>query len=197
VYSISFFVNDIIENLEPLAYINGTKVEINSDISEGDNVNIIFPKTLGDYKKYFLDKEENKFVYYLNGEKLNENYIINEDDRIYGITENSMDEKKSVKVDEENSGLKEVSLGKEDRSVEMGKDKNDAKDVNNHEITVVANGKNVVLKGKKDYIFVDIFNHIEFDLTKVKGRLYLHLNGNNASYYDALSEGDIIEIGWE
>ncbi|CAB1245517.1 Cell division protein FtsA [Clostridiaceae bacterium BL-3] len=197
VYSISFFVNDIIENLEPLAYINGTKVEINSDISEGDNVNIIFPKTLGDYKKYFLDKEENKFVYYLNGEKLNENYIINEGDRIYGITENSMDEKKSVKVDEENSGLKEVSLGKEDRSVEMGKDKNDAKDVNNHEITVVANGKNVVLKGKKDYIFVDIFNHIEFDLTKVKGRLYLHLNGNNASYYDALSEGDIIEIGWE
>lgn len=197
VYSISFFVNDIIENLEPLAYINGTKVEINSDISEGDNVNIIFPKTLGDYKKYFLDKEENKFVYYLNGEKLNENYIINEGDRIYGITENSMDEKKSVKADEENSGLKEVSLGKEDRSVEMGKDKNDAKDVNNHEITVVANGKNVVLKGKKDYIFVDIFNHIEFDLTKVKGRLYLHLNGNNASYYDALSEGDIIEIGWE
>ena len=40
VYSISFFVNDIIENLEPLAYINGTKVEINSDISEGDNVNL-------------------------------------------------------------------------------------------------------------------------------------------------------------
>ncbi len=174
VYSISFFVNDIIENLEPLAYIDGNKVKIDSYINEGDNVNIAFPKTLGDYEKYFSDNDdEDNLIYYLNGEKLDKNYIINEGDRIYRVTENSPSEKEESKTESEN--LKAAA----------------------NEITVVANGKNVVLTGKRKYIFVDIFNHIEFDLTRVRGKLFLRLNGENAGYYDALSDGDVIEVGWE
>ncbi|NLU07409.1 MAG: cell division protein FtsA, partial [Clostridiales bacterium] len=174
VYSISFFVNDIIENLEPLAYIDGNKVKIDSYINEGDNVNIAFPKTLGDYEKYFSDNDdEDNLIYYLNGEKLDKNYIINEGDRIYRVTENSPSKKEEPKTESEN--LKAAA----------------------NEITVVANGKNVVLTGKRKYIFVDIFNHIEFDLTRVRGKLFLRLNGENAGYYDALSDGDVIEVGWE
>lgn len=180
VYSISFFMNDIIENLEPLAYINENRMNIDNYINEGDNVSIIFPKTLEDYKKYFSDKNE-EFIYYLNGKKLGENYVINEGDRIYRVSKNSVEPKKDG----------------EDKNIEPGKIENNIRKPGADEITIVANGKNVVLKGKKDYIFVDIFNHIEFDLTKVKGKLYLHLNGNDASYYDTLSEGDIIEVGWE
>ncbi|MEY7999885.1 cell division protein FtsA [Clostridium sp. Mt-5] len=196
VYSISFFMNDIIENLEPLAYINENRMNIDNYINEGDNVSIIFPKTLEDYKKYFSDKNE-EFIYYLNGKKLGENYVINEGDRIYRVSKNSVEPKKDEEIVKEGLSLKEAALDEEDKNIEPEKIENNIKKPGADEITIVANGKNVVLKGKKDYIFVDIFNHIEFDLTKVKGKLYLHLNGNDASYYDTLSEGDIIEVGWE
>ncbi|MHC6179755.1 cell division protein FtsA [Clostridium sp. JNZ X4-2] len=196
VYSTSFFINDIIENLEPLAYINGNRMNIDNYINEGDNVNIIFPKTLEDYKKYFSGKNE-EFIYYLNGKKLDENYVINEGDRIYRVSKNSVESKKDEKIVKKGLSSKEAALDEEDKKIEPGEMENNSRKPDADEITVVANGKNIVLKGKKDYIFVDIFNHIEFDLTKVKGKLYLHLNGSNASYYDALSEGDVIEVGWE
>ncbi|ADK14796.1 MULTISPECIES: cell division protein FtsA [Clostridium] len=205
-YSVSFFINDLIENLEPAAYINGNRVKLDSTINEGDNVNIILPETISDYEKYFSTDSGEEFVYYLDGNKLDKKYIINEGDRIYRITKvEDGKEKNSKEERQENLSSEEVALETAPKEEDIRKDKEDelhkstldekSKDTN--EITVVANGKTVVLTGKKDYIFVDIFNHIEFDLTKIKGKLYLHLNGNNAGYYDKLSEGDIIELGWE
>lgn len=205
-YSVSFFINDLIENLEPAAYINGNRVKLDSTINEGDNVNIILPETISDYEKYFSTDSGEEFVYYLDGNKLDKKYIINEGDRIYRITKvEDGKEKNSKEERQENLSSEEVALEAAPKEEDISKDKEDelhkstldekSKDTN--EITVVANGKTVVLTGKKDYIFVDIFNHIEFDLTKIKGKLYLHLNGNNAGYYDKLSEGDIIELGWE
>ncbi|OAA92936.1 cell division protein FtsA [Clostridium coskatii] len=205
-YSVSFFINDLIENLEPAAYINENRVKLDSTINEGDNVNIILPETISDYEKYFSTDSGEEFVYYLGGNKLDKKYIINEGDRIYRITKvEDGKEKNSKEERQENLSSEEVALEAAPKEEDISKDKEDelrksildekSKDTN--EITVVANGKTVVLTGKKDYIFVDIFNHIEFDLTKIKGKLYLHLNGNNAGYYDKLSEGDIIELGWE
>lgn len=198
VYSTSFFINDIIENLEPLAYIDGKRVSIDSYINEGDNVKIVFPQTLEDYKKYFSNSaKDGEYIYYLNGKKLDESYVINEGDRIYRAVRDSSDEKKDEDFIEKNFDLKEAVLDEENKDRGVSEKEVNSKSSDTSEITVTANGKNVVLTGKKKYIFVDIFNHIEFDLTKVKGKLYLHLNGRNASYYDSLSEGDIIEIGWE
>ncbi|OBR91616.1 cell division protein FtsA [Clostridium ragsdalei P11] len=205
-YSVSFFINDLIENLEPAAYINENRVKLDSTINEGDNVNIILPETISDYEKYFSTDSGEEFAYYLDGNKLDKKYIINEGDRIYRITKVEDGKEKSSKEErQENLSTEEVALEAAPKEENISKDKEDelrkstldekGKDTN--EITVVANGKTVVLTGKKDYIFVDIFNHIEFDLTKIKGKLYLHLNGNNAGYYDKLSEGDIIELGWE
>ncbi len=203
-YSVSFFINDLIENLEPAAYINESRVKLDSIINEGDNVTIILPETISDYEKYFSTDNNEKFVYYLNGNKLDKRYIINEGDRIYRITKVEAEKEKNSKEEkQENLNSQEIDQKEEKENVTV--DKKDElqesalkkKDDDIREITVVANGKTVVLKGKKDYIFVDIFNHIEFDLTKTRGRLYLHLNGNNAGYYDKLSEGDVIELGWE
>lgn len=194
-YSISFFVNDLIENLEPVAYINENRVKLDSIINEGDNVTIILPETISDYEKYFSTGNGEEFIYYLDGNKLDKKYIINEGDRIYRITK-SEDEKRSL--DSEKMTLREEKKNVDvDNKNELREPVLKEKNRNTNEITVVANGKTVVLKGKKEYIFVDIFNHIEFDLTKVKGKLYLHLNGKDAGYYDKLSEGDVIELGWE
>ncbi|RKD22493.1 cell division protein FtsA [Caminicella sporogenes DSM 14501] len=64
-------------------------------------------------------------------------------------------------------------------------------------ITVTVNGEKVdIKKEKKDIIFVDIFNYIDFDIKVPKGILVLKLNGKKASYTDVLKDGDVVEIYW-
>ena len=62
---------------------------------------------------------------------------------------------------------------------------------------LTANGKAVTLQGKRSYIFVDIFDHIEFDRSQVKGKLVVKRNGETASYFDVLENDDILEVYWE
>ena len=63
---------------------------------------------------------------------------------------------------------------------------------------VTVNGKKVLLKGEKSqYIFVDIFNYIDFDLSKPQGNIVLRLNGRQAAFTDVIEMGDDIEVLWE
>ncbi|WZL71792.1 cell division FtsA domain-containing protein [Clostridiaceae bacterium 35-E11] len=50
---------------------------------------------------------------------------------------------------------------------------------------------------EKPPIFVDIFNHFDFDRTKVKGNLIMKLNGRKVNYTDEIKDGDRVEIYWE
>ncbi|KEJ00801.1 cell division protein FtsA [Clostridium botulinum A2B7 92] len=252
VYSTTFFINDIIENLTPLAFVNGDKKDVNYIIKEGDNVKILFPETLGHYREYYETLKDYK--YYLNGEELKEDYIIRESDRIYKIRDeieenkeenfqiNKADEKEKTKKDNElnvvekeiietndeigireviednyiqskDNGLrnknlqsealeeKEVALTKEyiENEEDNREEKIETENFNIKEtgIKVRVNNEEILLKGKDEYIFVDIFNYVEFDLSVAKGKLVLLLNGKSAGYYDDLKDGDSIEIKWE
>lgn len=62
---------------------------------------------------------------------------------------------------------------------------------------VTVNGEKIHLQGKKDYIFVDIFEFYKFDLAVPKGRIQLKLNGQKAAYTDKLQPMDELEIFWE
>jgi len=64
-------------------------------------------------------------------------------------------------------------------------------------VTVMVNGMPVVLTGKQEYVFVDVFNVIDFDLSTVKGNLVTTINGATAEYLQPLKEGDILVIRWE
>ena len=64
-------------------------------------------------------------------------------------------------------------------------------------ITVFANGVPAVLSGKKSYVFVDIFDAIDFDLSKPQGTgIVTKLNDRDAQYMEELHQGDKIEIYW-
>ncbi len=66
------------------------------------------------------------------------------------------------------------------------------------EYTVLVNGTAVQLRGKKDYIFVDIFDFIDFDLnTPRNGSVITKLNGNKASFIEKLHPNDQLDIYWE
>lgn len=64
-------------------------------------------------------------------------------------------------------------------------------------INVVCNGETLEIAAKENLIFVDIFNYIDFDRTKVKGKLILKHNGKTANYTDPLRDGDELMIYWE
>lgn len=67
-----------------------------------------------------------------------------------------------------------------------------------NEIVVIINGLPVRLTGKNTYIFVDIFDFYEFDLTASAGRpIITLLNGSNAQFSAVLSDGDEIELAWK
>lgn len=65
-------------------------------------------------------------------------------------------------------------------------------------IEVIVNGTPVTLTGKKSYIFVDIFEVYDFDLTVSRGRAIItRLNGQDAQFASELNNGDEIELAWK
>ena len=63
-------------------------------------------------------------------------------------------------------------------------------------VYVVVNGKSVTMTGKAKYVFVDVFNFIEFDLSKPQGAIVTQVNGHDANYMEELQNGDVIQIYW-
>ena len=65
-------------------------------------------------------------------------------------------------------------------------------------INVSVNGEGIRLSGKNEYVFVDVFDYIDFDLQNVGGkRLITDLNGHKAEYMEPIYEGAEIVIRWE
>ena len=65
-------------------------------------------------------------------------------------------------------------------------------------VTVIVNGESVTLTGKKEYMYVDVFDRINFDLSKPQGKMVETLiNGRKAQYIEPLHNGDELEIFWK
>ncbi len=65
-------------------------------------------------------------------------------------------------------------------------------------IQVLVNNQPISLSGKRNYIFVDVFEHIDFDLSKPQGSgIVTTLNGRAAQYMESIKSGDRIEIYWK
>ncbi len=66
------------------------------------------------------------------------------------------------------------------------------------DVPVKINGEDKILSGKKDYIFVDIFNVIDFDTKAGGGRMVVtRKNGQQCGYADPVNPGDELEVCWE
>lgn len=65
-------------------------------------------------------------------------------------------------------------------------------------IKVTVNDEDITIKKNKGkVIFVDIFNYIDFDLSRPRGTLVMMLNGKSPKYTDELKEGDVIQLYWK
>lgn len=64
-------------------------------------------------------------------------------------------------------------------------------------ICIKVNSEEVKLPYRDEpYIFVDVFNFVDFDLSRAKGKVELAINGTRARYTDIIREGDEISIYW-
>lgn len=65
-------------------------------------------------------------------------------------------------------------------------------------IRVTVNGQDIQMSGKSEYVFVDVFQYIDFDLSRPKGSgIVTNLNGREAQYMESIHSGDVIEIYWK
>ena len=63
---------------------------------------------------------------------------------------------------------------------------------------VFVNGELIVMHGKTEYVFIDVFDYIDFDLSDSRGRAIItKVNDKNAFYTQTLEEGDEVVIRWE
>lgn len=161
--SISVFINNNIISLEPIILVNNKIEDINYSIKENDDINIVFPNSISDIKKYIL---KNNINIMKDDKILNDEYIVKDGEKLYTIKKDINENIKISKLDE------------------------------NEVIKILFNNEELILNGQKDYIFVDIFKYINFDLTIAKGKINLILNGTKAGYTDKLKDGDVVEVFW-
>lgn len=202
-------------------FINKKEGSLDSLIKEGDVIEINFAMD-GKYanpniKEYIPNLDFVSFFYddsiqilepkcIVNGEDKRIDSIIRENDSIEIINLLTLKDFKYYILKEEGNFMLNGKVLQDDYIIKDGdriykstivdnKDYNILKDESIN-MSVNINGDEIVLKGKREYIFVDIFNYINFDLTRLKGRINLELNKKEASYSDKLKDGDIIKVYW-
>ncbi|HEY9061333.1 MAG TPA: cell division protein FtsA [Pseudobacteroides sp.] len=161
-------------------FVNGNEEKDYINISDGDSILVRDITSVNDLlQMYGFDMDESRII--VNG---------NESDETYTLIEGDIVEIK-LQVGE-NNDLNEPSNAVNDPIISNGGRFHD----NSFYVTI--NGKDTVLKGDKpQYIFIDVFNHIDFDLSSGKGNAVFKINGEKAAFTDEIKSGDIIEICWE
>ena len=184
-------ISDLFEHKEQLNYIvNGNNIKcpklafVNQkietgfyEIKENDSIKFLNYYTVDQLLEYLGMDDENKVIK-VNNENASYNTKVY-DDFIIDVLDFSED-----KTDENIKSNEAVK-------------KEEEKAMNSESIIVLVNGKQVTLSNKKGYSFVDVFDHIDFDLSKPQGRvLKTTINGKDCGYMDLLNDGDVIEIKW-
>jgi len=200
----SITLNGSTIELSTKVYINGTVAEDSCSIREGDTVQVQIVKTVGDIiKLYEIDIE--KYDVVVNGEGVSADYRLKDGDvmdlRLKPAIHEFLEQDKTKRgPDMEEKPTSEDSHADEGASSETKSEtacEASYEDALNS-IAIIVNGKTILLKGEKtQYIFVDIFNFIDFDLSKPQGNIVLRLNGKPAAFTDIIKPGDIIDIYWD
>lgn len=188
-------VNSRIIEFPKKAVVNGKLQDIFYKVCEGDDINVNNYYTVSQIAE-FLDVSIDGDIK-VNSVPAGPETKVYEDfnlDFKVGVSE--------IKTSAESENADDVSLdgsaGIETGSYDELPDDDGAAAVADLSITVIANGRPYILTGKQQYVFVDIFDKLDFDLKASNGRnIVTLLNGRDAQYLEPLKDGDVIEVRWE
>ena len=218
---IQIFVNGKKVTLPKYPSVNGNIVTGSYEIKEGDDIEFLDYVTVDQIKiamDIIVEKDvvcmvnnkeatadtkvyENFEVIWKLLEKPAEEWLDDEEDAYDSVMEETSEELTPAKAD--NAEAKPTLAAPEKKTEDVA-DK--AKELLEEEepelpkepitIYVMVNGKPVAMSGKPRYVFVDVFNFINFDLSRPQGAIVTTVNGHDANYMEELHDKDIIEIYW-
>lgn len=181
---------DVIINQDMNIYVNNKLADMDSKVYE--NFSVVW--TMEELQLSDRDKYENELA--------NSFDELPEDDGTY--------QKRDTEIEREIEDSTEVSSQAGQEGNESGQSSDSAEDSGEEadqgiedssagfSLYVTVNGEQVHLTGKASYVFVDVFEHIDFDLSKPQGSgIVTRLNGRDAQYMEEIHSGDVIEIYWK
>ena len=174
-------LNDNEIELSQKAIINGKIAEFEEDIIDGSEITIKKITNINDLATEFEISTE-EFEFFVNDRKVGADYLIKNKDSIQCKPKRSKEANNADYIRSETVNQNEITVNKNKR--EEG-------------IVVFVNSKSINLSGKSKYLFVDIFNHIDIDMTKSDGNVILTINSKKAGYADEIKNGDVIEVYFE
>lgn len=172
------FLNNEKKIFEKKVLVNGSIKNQHMSIEDQDVIQVLSPSLEEMSKSFGFEKE----IVFVNEKEVSKDYIVQDNDKIYTFMEEKSDDTNQ-----------DIELKTKDNHGDHDK-QTITKGIT---IAVSINGTNLRLTGKSDYLFVDIFDFYEFDRTKVHGTLISTINGENASYMEAIQSGDVIELYWK
>lgn len=162
--------------LKPAVYVNGQKMAMNVDIHDGDEIRLELPTIqsfLMAHQKFSPDQQ-----YLLNGQEVDLSTQLSDHDLL--TSQSKTEIFKDIMTDKASKDIDNTFVTK-----------------NSKQIFVIVNQHPVSLEGKEHYIFVDIFDVYDFDLSKPQGNVVCTINGEKASYMGEIKDGDRLEVYWQ
>lgn len=206
--SLSVFVNEKKISLPKFASVNGRLQSGFYEIRNRDQIEMLNFYTVSQILAFLDILPEEKNDYYVNNKKADgdtpvyENFSLTWSERVEPEPEETVETEpepeETVEAEPEPEEMqpeesKEEAL--EEVSEESGEEPEPEEILTTIQVTV--NGEPVVLSGKKDYIYVDVFEYIDFDLSKPQGSgVETDLNGAPSEYVHLLKDGDVLDIYW-
>ncbi|WP_026894794.1 cell division FtsA domain-containing protein [Clostridiisalibacter paucivorans] len=199
------YVNDKLESLECSLKNKDVIKIIEATVGEDASCNI--KRIINTDKRVFVNGKKIKTIraIKINGDIADENTKLNDGDSVETIEITNikelleyMDIKNSVNVYKNNELASNDTPIKDDdiitfNNIDMGED-----NFEGNSIKLYINGEEKIFQYEKDeFVFIDIFNYINFDLSKPKGSLVLLVNDLKADYYQKLNSGDNVKIYWK
>ena len=209
---ISVQVQDKRLNVPKYAKVNGIFQSSYYDIQEGDDIEVLDYCTVGqllEFMDVLVPEDQEILVNHKPADRetrVYENYLVSfqmkKPQEKFEGEEPAGEEVKSQSPEAINPEAEGMGTDISEMDGENGSDQessNAEKKIRpNHSFTVLVNGKPVLLTGKPEYVYVDVFDRIDFDLSKPQGKgVVTKLNGRDAQYMEPLLENDVLEIYWE
>ena len=197
-------------HLPKFASVNGKLESEYYNIQDGDEIEFLKYYTIEQILQFMDISTDTYNTYYVNNNsadmntKVYENFTVVMSKTEFVTTYEELLKEESFYEEsekEENPEPEDVNkVSKEPVILTSTEEKNEIPveaPVENKRVIVMVNRKPVVLHGKPRYVFVDIFDYIDFDLSTPQGAIVTTLNGVQAQFMEELHDGDMIEVYWK
>lgn len=209
--SISFDVNGSKVVVPKFASVNCNLQSKYYEIQNGDVIELVNYYSVGqiaDFMDVILDPKMNIYVNNKLADKdteVYENFTVNWTLEILKSEKEEIEEQEAIASEEEyeeNMETEDIPEEEENVSEEMSdesvSEEKTGQDSPKGSVTVIVNKEPVTLKGKPSFVFVDVFDAINFNLADSRGRnIVTKINGRQAQYMENLKDGDVVDIYWE